>query len=316
MEISAELEYPPSDVHLVGHSLGAHVAGEAGRRCPGIGRITGLDPARPFFEDTDKVVHLDASDAEFVDIIHTDTDPVFGLGIMKPTGHFDFYPNGGQHMTGCPGKLSFLTSNTLSVVDSLACNHLRAPLFYIESVRNPGGFLSYPCENYEAFLDGSCFPCPSRGCPAMGHYANPSHGATTQHHTFYLHTGGDPGHFSSHRYKVSMSLVGKKKIPGKIYLSLFSDHISTPKYEVVKGTLLPGNSYSGFIDTDVRLDDVNCVDFQWTANPLQFGVFGIQLGVEQVDVQSGEHGRVLSFCTSGTVRDNMVLTLGPCTVHT
>lgn len=33
--------YTPYEIHLIGHSLGAHTAGEAGRRIRGIRRITG-----------------------------------------------------------------------------------------------------------------------------------------------------------------------------------------------------------------------------------------------------------------------------------
>ena len=34
--------------------------------------LTGLDPAEPDFEDTDNAVHLEKTDALFVDIIHSD----------------------------------------------------------------------------------------------------------------------------------------------------------------------------------------------------------------------------------------------------
>ena len=33
---------------------------------------SGLDPAEPYFQNTDKVVRLDPTDAIFVDVIHTD----------------------------------------------------------------------------------------------------------------------------------------------------------------------------------------------------------------------------------------------------
>lgn len=40
----------PKNVHIIGHSLGAHTAGYAGALVPGLARITGLDPAEPYFQ--------------------------------------------------------------------------------------------------------------------------------------------------------------------------------------------------------------------------------------------------------------------------
>lgn len=41
---------------------------------------------------------LDPTDAEFVDVIHTD---VLGRGMLRAMGHVDFYPNIGPHQPGC-----------------------------------------------------------------------------------------------------------------------------------------------------------------------------------------------------------------------
>jgi hypothetical protein len=53
-------------------------AGEALKRDFGmeLGRITGLDPADPHFEETDPLIRLDETDAYYVDIIHTDANPL------------------------------------------------------------------------------------------------------------------------------------------------------------------------------------------------------------------------------------------------
>lgn len=60
----------------MGHSLGAHISGFAGKVFQAktwtkLNRISGLDPAGPCFlnEKTDK--RLTTTDADFVDVIHT-----------------------------------------------------------------------------------------------------------------------------------------------------------------------------------------------------------------------------------------------------
>lgn len=60
-------------------------------------QIIGLDPSSYWDPDTlSKNDYLDASDANFVDIIHSDGTPVFyGAGINRQLGHADFYPNNG-----------------------------------------------------------------------------------------------------------------------------------------------------------------------------------------------------------------------------
>ncbi|XP_069363499.1 uncharacterized protein [Maniola hyperantus] len=90
-----------SKTHLVGHSLGAQSAGVAGGSLQSglVSRITGLDPALPLFDKLSLSQRLDPSDAEFVDVIHTDAG-IFGF--KQQVGHVDFYPNGGiSPQPGC-----------------------------------------------------------------------------------------------------------------------------------------------------------------------------------------------------------------------
>lgn len=97
-------------IHYIGHSLGAHIAGYAGLGIlkeynKTISRITGLDPAGPLFEwpYQDPIEEkLDSTDAEFVDVIHTNADE---MGISDNVGHVDYYPNGGKRQPGCGSSM-------------------------------------------------------------------------------------------------------------------------------------------------------------------------------------------------------------------
>ncbi|CAH2041622.1 unnamed protein product, partial [Iphiclides podalirius] len=76
----------PKNITLIGHSLGAHIAGIASksvRRLTGetIGRIIALDPAGPCFSNISHASRLDRDDAAFVDVIHTNGGI---LGLKEP----------------------------------------------------------------------------------------------------------------------------------------------------------------------------------------------------------------------------------------
>lgn len=99
--------------------------------------LLGLDPVEASFQGTPEEVRLDPTDADFVDVIHTDAAPLIpflgepngafaastcrcvltkgtlygekliavsnisGFGTSQLMGHLDFFPNGGEEMPGC-----------------------------------------------------------------------------------------------------------------------------------------------------------------------------------------------------------------------
>lgn len=77
-------------LHLIGHSLGAHICGMAAKELKErrnrwmVQRITGLDPAQPCFRNADPSVHLHKNDAPFVDVIHTNGRLLLSLGLGLP----------------------------------------------------------------------------------------------------------------------------------------------------------------------------------------------------------------------------------------
>lgn len=64
---------------------------------------TGLDPALPFFATARQHWKLDITDADFVDVIHTNAG-VYGK--IETCGHVDFYMNGGQNQPICENDSS------------------------------------------------------------------------------------------------------------------------------------------------------------------------------------------------------------------
>lgn len=248
----------PEDVHIIGHSLGAHTAGYAGERVEGLGRITGLDPAEPYFQGMPTNIRLDPSDAALVDVIHTDGSSIFllenwirntpralpwtpsvslpsiGYGMSEPCGHIDFYPNNGKEQPGCdlsdtpPLPLTLIREGIEEASRVLvACNHIRAIKLFTESINSPCPYMAHRCNSYQHFLQGRCFSCSenSTGCAVMGlnvHKTNHVPGSK------YFVTTGKKEPYCRYHYRVTLDLAKPPKaeswVQGFMKVTLHSDN--------------------------------------------------------------------------------------------
>lgn len=100
--IHKRLSVPLDNFHLMGHSLGAHIAGFSGKHIKRalndqLGRVTGLDaPNDDFGFDPDSEDGLQKTDAVLVVSLYTEH------GGSASRGNIDFRPNGGVHpQPGC-----------------------------------------------------------------------------------------------------------------------------------------------------------------------------------------------------------------------
>ncbi|XP_040168412.1 lipase member H [Anopheles arabiensis] len=147
-------EFPLEKIHLIGFSLGAEVAGFAGKTLNEWGlklpRITGLDPAFPLYVFERASQRLSPKDAEFVDVIHTDGGL---LGYPWPLGHVDFYPNGGVPLQPGCAQQELAKNRWLGVF--IGCSHARAWQYFAESLTRPQGFLCERCEPTDAPATGA-----------------------------------------------------------------------------------------------------------------------------------------------------------------
>jgi pimeloyl-ACP methyl ester carboxylesterase len=137
-------------ITIVGHSLGAHIAGFVGAMFKGnIAEIIGLDPAGPgvFFKENGR---LNATNAKFVQVLHTDQG---FCGTTIVSGHQDFYPNNGVEPQ--PGCIVPFLQNGIGFNPSI-CSHYKAVEYFWASLSPDNKFRALQCPNYDEYLSGSC----------------------------------------------------------------------------------------------------------------------------------------------------------------
>jgi pimeloyl-ACP methyl ester carboxylesterase len=304
-----------ADFHVIGHSLGSHIAGYAGKQVVGLGRITGLDPAGPYFENTDPVVRLDPTDAAFVDVIHTDGahNLLLGLGTLQRMGHVDFYPNGGYDQPKCSktsGKILNLilqlgTMNIDGFLVTSLCSHLAAVYFFTDSIRNECPYVGYSCDNFDDFTSGKCsLKCDgtTRQCNRMGYWTSSSGGKgdlylKTQdanafpycinHYQITLESGSN---YTQTRGLVTVTLVGTVQT----ITVTFDDDDTTFKR---------GSVENRFIPLTVDIGDITKVDieFKKTNNIISSSWYSSTWKFTKATVLNGDNQISRSFCPTEPV---------------
>ncbi|XP_053685619.1 pancreatic triacylglycerol lipase-like [Sabethes cyaneus] len=138
-----------NSISVIGHSLGAHAAGNAGKFQNGqLQSVIGLDPAGPLFSMGQSDI-LTPNDAQYVEAIFSNAGT---LGFDLPLGHSNFYPNGGRSQPGCGIDLAG------------TCAHSRAHEMFAESISTSTGFRATRCASHDEIVSGGC---TSSGADAM-----------------------------------------------------------------------------------------------------------------------------------------------------
>ncbi|XP_064606880.1 inactive pancreatic lipase-related protein 1-like [Liolophura sinensis] len=299
-------ECSSSQFHVIGHSLGAHIGGYIGERVTHLGRITGLDPAGPFFDNTHPAVRLDPSDADFVDCIHTDGSSIFslGLGTPEPMGHVDFYPNGGFHQPGCKNSLgdkitgtawNAITIGLLGAKKVASCSHLASFRYFTESINTHCPFKAYPCASPENFLEGKCLECHGQ-CSAMGYHSDKGQGRGS----LYLATQGTVPYCS---YHYDVKLMFAENFNGKMTVTLHGTTGDTHRITVSKNdeVLAPGKEMSHMVITPSSIGQIKSVTLSYdkTASLLTAWLYPDTIHLTVIHIYQGETQTMASFCSNG-----------------
>uniref|UniRef100_A0A3B1IEY5 Lipoprotein lipase n=1 Tax=Astyanax mexicanus TaxID=7994 RepID=A0A3B1IEY5_ASTMX len=273
--LQAEIEYPWEKLHLLGYSLGAHVAGIAGLLMKDkVNRITGLDPAGPTFEYADAQSTLSPDDALFVDVLHTNTrgSPDRSIGIQRPVGHVDIYPNGGTFQPGCDlqNTMMMVATTGLRNMDQIVkCSHERSIHLFIDSLVNAEQpSMAFRCSSKEIFNKGVCLSCRKNRCSKAGYDVTKVRSRRSS--KMYMKTR-DMMPYKVFHYQVKVHFFSKNKLsytdqPMKISLYGYAGEKENIPY--VMPTLSSNSTVSFLLTTDVDIGELVMVKIVWEKDTL------------------------------------------------
>lgn len=308
--IKAQFSSSSSDLfHCIGHSLGAQACGYLGARVsPKIAQITGLDPAGPYYENTPLEVRLDSTDAQFVDVIHTDAEKLknLGMGINQVSGHIDFWPNDGIAQPGCDQNILSTIIGIDGVVegaqDFVACNHLRAIDFYMESITSSCPFKGNPCMSYQDYLNGKCLTCTNGDCVSMGYGSinslSTAMTASTTQPNNYLQTNSLAPYCEYMAYVTVTLGLSSDGFDGKLFLSLYGPNENTEQEQLseenVSLELRPSGYYQYTAQYSSFPSGFNKVKFLFEKD--EWTIFNQYLVVDTITVWANHEQKLYTFC--------------------
>ncbi|KAF7657982.1 hypothetical protein LDENG_00019750 [Lucifuga dentata] len=298
--IQKELQLPWERIHLLGYSLGAHVAGIAGGLTDHkISRITGLDPAGPTFEHADDQSTLSRDDAQFVDVLHTNTrgSPDRSIGIQRPVGHIDIYPNGGTFQPGCDIQNTLMgialegLKGLQNMDQIIKCSHERSIHLFIDSLLNTQQqSMAYRCNTKEAFNKGMCLSCRKNRCNKLGYNINKVR--TARSTKMYLKTR-EMMPYKVFHYQVKVHFFSKDDLSfteQPLKISLYGTHGEKEDIPFVLPELKRNTTLSFLITTDVDIGDLMIVKLRWEKDKIWSNWWGSSstFHIRKLRIKAGE----------------------------
>ncbi|XP_061539162.1 lipoprotein lipase isoform X2 [Phycodurus eques] len=318
---------PLDNLHLIGYSLGAHVAGFAGSHATNkVGRITGLDPAGPDFEGEHAHRRLSPDDAGFVDVLHTFTRGSLGLsiGIQQPVGHVDIYPNGGSFQPGCNlrGALEKIANfGIFAIADAVKCEHERSIHLFIDSLLNEReAAKAYRCGSNDRFDRGMCLSCHKSRCNTVGYDISKVRKARNVQ--MYTKTRATMP-FRVYHYQLKIhfsSKVNRSEMEPSLTVSLFGTKGEADDLQLkLKEKIAVNRTHSFLLVTEKNIGELLMLKFKWeesnswSASSMLRMVSswwsgdsdGANMEVHKIRIRAGETQQKVVFCLKDPDSSNL-----------
>ncbi|KAE8294210.1 Lipoprotein lipase [Larimichthys crocea] len=285
---------PLDNLHLIGYSLGAHVAGFAGSHATNkVGRITGLDPAGPDFEGMHAHRRLSPDDAHFVDT---------------------FTPTGGSFQPGCNlrGALEKIANfGIFAITDAVKCEHERSIHLFIDSLLNEQeAAKAYRCGSNDMFNRGMCLSCRKSRCNTVGYDISKVRKARNVQ--MYTKTRASMP-FRVYHYQLKIhfsSKVNRSEMEPSLTVSLYGTKGESENLELkLKEKIATNRTHSFLLVTEKDIGDLLMLKFKWeetngwsAANMLKMvsswwsGDSSADMEVHKIRIRAGETQQKMVFC--------------------